>query len=86
MSDFAIHVFLSVAVMFLGGVLTIIGWFVAKKFDTYDQQNRDHYQHAAKADVHWTPRERDDLSKRLQDMGDDLKELLRRNGGARGKE
>lgn len=86
MSDFAIHTFLTAGVLILSGVFTIVGWLMAKKLEAYDQQHQDHYRHAARSDVHWTPRERDELRERLKDMGDDIKELLRRNGGARGKE
>lgn len=86
MTDAVVHWFLAASVCMLGGVLAVIGWLVAKKLEAYDSQHQDHYRHAAKADVHWTPRERDDLSKRLDEMSKDLKELLKRNGGARGED
>lgn len=40
----------------------------------------EHFEHAKDTEAHWNVRERDDLSKKLDEMGRDIKELLVRSG------
>lgn len=56
---------------------------VNKTIDKHGSYHSEHYAHATNTDMHWTRRERDELTKRIDEIADDLKELLRRNGGPR---
>lgn len=58
---------------------------VELKQGEHSRHHEDHYNHAAKADVHWTTRERNELTKTLDRIEAQTTELLRRSitGGAK---
>jgi hypothetical protein len=38
------------------------------KLEKHDQYHKEHYQHAQDDDIHWTPRERNDLRDRIMEI------------------
>ena len=61
---------------------------VTDRLDKQERWHGDHFKHASDKDSHWTPREREDLSKRmdkqdnkLDQIHNDIKDLTQRMYG-----
>lgn len=72
-------------------VTSAVSWgYNKKRFETieesaktneqrYNDYHKLHFQHSTDAEVHWTKRERDDLSRDIEKMSNDIDESLKRD-------
>ena len=49
-----------------------------KQIERHSTKHEDHYRHAGDVNLHWTPRERDALTKTLESIDAKIEELLKR--------
>ena len=54
---------------------------IEKQIDKHANYHKEHYTHAADTDAHWTPRERDALTRQIDRIEKGVSQLLQRSSG-----